>query len=244
MESLQLSRFGLQKIGLMEDDEYARTVLRETFSRLGYEVYEVMDEGSALELVRNGIVRFFVLDIHMGKNQPQGGLGVLESLKATDEKVFVSVLSGFPERFQAMAKRAGADVFRAKSANKTADAYHVLRETLLNVRRMVDSELKRVEKQLAQVQGEMDPQECESKELPDVNEEAFRSLMSDKKWARLHMGHFAAFVDGTVVAMDNDRTRLLGEVREHYRGKPRFVVKVEEQESVIDLPTPLSVDEA
>lgn len=75
----------------------------------------------------------------------------------------------------------------------------------------------------------------------NVNIDAFERLKSDDAWFKENEGYYVAFVDGKLVGKDKDKENFLNwlELSEEFKDKPRFFIKVEENQKVIDLSSAL-----
>src|SRR6476660_2878429 len=90
----------LNEVVIMENHDATRNHIEEVLKSLGFVVHTAKNQDDAIELAEKKGARFFIVDIHMGRNQQQEGLDTLESLKSFDKNIFVGVLSSYPNRFR------------------------------------------------------------------------------------------------------------------------------------------------
>jgi len=77
----------------------------------------------------------------------------------------------------------------------------------------------------------------------DINYMAFLQYKSDPTWFRQHIGCFVAFVDGALVGQGTDRQEFLSWLITSYPGRPKFFIRVEKEELIEHLPSPLDVSD-
>lgn len=75
----------------------------------------------------------------------------------------------------------------------------------------------------------------------DPNYVTYQSLLKSEEWFNEYKGKFVVFVDGKLVDYDHNKNELLDRVGEKYGGTKRFFTKVDRDEGVIDIPTPLEI---
>ena len=238
-----MSKLDLNEVVVMEDDKTTRADIAKALKELGCGVYEAKDSNEVIRYAEKKKLRNYILDIHMGKKREQEGLDAVEQLKSIDKSMFVGVLSNYPDRFKQMAINVGVDIFREKSSSRKLDVHVIVYRMLQHGRSLIDVELKKLETELTQPQFLSYALSVPNQSISDSNLVAFLNLTTNDQWRQEHLGSFVAFVDGKLVESNRDRMRLIENIRLRFPGKARFVRLIEEAETTIDLPSPLSIDD-
>ena len=76
----------------------------------------------------------------------------------------------------------------------------------------------------------------------DINYAAFQEMKLNQKWLNENLGYYVAFVDGELVGKHRDRKKLLAELRQKFPKKAKFFIKVELDERIVDISSPLSIN--
>lgn len=227
------------EIFVMEDKPEWRASIEEALRSLRLKVRFVYSENEAVDYVRQGVARYFILDIAMGGGRrKQEGLNALERIKSINRGVFVAVYSNFPDLLK-KASGLSADFCQEKSADPAEDMQAI------------------VKKMLAKHLEESAPHFRETTNViffdnwgrqrrppePDRNHALYEQLRSDPEWMAKNAGKYIAIVDGALRGEDADRERLLRKARREFakEGKRIYFTQVEEQEEVVIIHSPLYV---
>ncbi len=77
----------------------------------------------------------------------------------------------------------------------------------------------------------------------DANVARYMRLMQDAEWYETNAGKVVGMVDGTVVCTGDDLMQVLSELRATHPTQRRFVKRVERNDEILDVPTPLETDD-
>ena len=202
---------------------------------------------------KNREIQLYLLDVHMGNNRQQEGLDALEEIKAINEKSFVSIFTGYPTpEIKKLASKLGADLYREKSFDLEND----IREIGLQIKKchrdLLQEQLQTIDQLREDVINELEKinkldklydSSSTSLLLKDVNIGAYEKLKLNKEWFATYQGKYVAFIDGTLIASNEQEQKLLKQLKaDKYQDKPIFLTKVEENPRIIDLPTSLWFD--
>lgn len=81
----------MARILVIDDDELARAVVDELLSEMGHEVVEAENSREGVALFQRRQIDLIVTDLFM---PPEGGLGVIQKVRALDKAVKIVVVSG------------------------------------------------------------------------------------------------------------------------------------------------------
>jgi hypothetical protein len=175
-------------------------------------------------------------------------------------------------QYARQARRLEADLILEK-ANPRIDVLLIARQLLLHQKRMVSHELGELEREkkltarkleeievmLAnrshtgrvaasgstepfQPQGDLSGSAA-SLVSNDPNIAVYQRLLRDPAWYRANAGQVIGIVDGSVVYRDIDLSKVLAELRAAYPLSARFIKRIEPEDDIADIPTPLEVDD-
>jgi CheY-like chemotaxis protein len=224
------------KIGIMEDNRDTLQKIKSSLKDLGYEPIIVKNAQEALNTAKKGKCGKFIFDIHMGKDREQEGLTALELIKSFNENIFVGILSGYPNYYRQMANRLQADFFQEKTDDQSYDIFSI-------VKRILTYQEKLVRNNINLINGLLGYSSEQNAETDDINYISYQKLRSDSEWMASHSDHYIALLSGEIVAKDTDRDRILLFLEKKYPDSKIFFTKVEQYETIIDIPAPLSVSE-
>jgi CheY-like chemotaxis protein len=219
----------LNEVVVMEDNKNDRGGISRVLKNLGFQVKILNNANSILRHTRRGYYRSYILDINMGQGREQEGLNALERLKDLNEDIFVGVLSGYPNRYRQMAEKLKVDFFWEETANTERDVCAI-------VSRMLMHKEDQFIRQISTIRGSL-----RNIITVDNNIMAYKIFRRDRKWLSEHKGYFVGFIRGIPRGKDKEKDKLLKELRSKNPRERIFMVKVEQTEEVIDMPTPLEV---
>lgn len=227
--------FVLNEVTIMEDDRDTYKSISRILNSVGFKVKTVKNAEEAFKNAVNGKSKRYILDINMGNGREQEGLNALEEIKGYNKNIFVSLLSGYPDYYKKMAKKLKADYFQEKTSNPEKDVCLIINE-------MITYDEKILKRHIASVRTSIDlvignPRST----LRDENIIAYKALRLNKSWLFEHNGYYLAFAHGNLVEKNKTRGKLLEQARRNYPNQRLFIIKVTEEEEIIDLVTPLEV---
>jgi CheY-like chemotaxis protein len=114
----------MKKILVVDDEENIRTLYKEEFEEMGYEVTAVPDGPQALAAMDTSKFDLVILDMRM---KEMGGIDALRRIKERDSSLPVVISSAYEEYKQDFASWA-SEAYIVKSADTTA-----LREAVKNI---------------------------------------------------------------------------------------------------------------
>lgn len=224
---------------VMDDDDQTIAEVRTSLSKLGYRVRRAQNSEQAVRFANTRPGRSFILDINMGDSREQEGLTALERIKVLHSTTFVGILSNYPGRYGAMAMRLGADIFQEKTGDQETDVYRIVERLCIHARKAYEE----AQDVLSSVIGNGNGHYSTVFRSTVDNYSAYQMLRADSEWLAEHRGKYVAFLDGEMIADDPDRSSLLCRLRAEFPGCDIFLTQVEERETVIEIPAPLSLDD-
>jgi len=233
--------FPSEKIGVMEDDIKTQRLIIKSVKRLGFKPVSIKSADDAVKKAKKGKLQFYILDINMGEKRSEEGLTALERLKEINENIVVGILTAYTVQYKQMAYQLHVDVFREKTSNQDQDVGVIMRGFFLHERTCYDNKIKAVDRDLGLIEHDL-PNE-EERIVKDVNYRAYQGFRSDPEWLDQYGDYYVAFVGGKLVDKDMDRFNLISRVRRTYPTTAVFFTKVEKYETIIDIPSPFSIDD-
>lgn len=81
----------MARILVIDDDELARSVVRELLEEQGHQVVEAGNSQEGVDAFRRREIDLIITDLFM---PPEGGLGVIQKVRALDQDIKIVVMSG------------------------------------------------------------------------------------------------------------------------------------------------------
>ena len=211
-------------VGILEDDDEVTRTLSAGLRAFGYQGIGVSSKEEAMVLARKGVKRF-VLDIEVD-SMPQG-LDTLEEVKDLDPSTQAFIYSNHVEaqEYHRQAQRLKADLILEKK--------DLRQDTLVIAKAMLIRQQQLIVSRLAAVAAAQE----------DENIARYNRELEDSEWRRSNMGKVVGIVDGVIVCISKDVNQVLAELRKLHPMKKRFVKVVEAHEEILDVPTPLEVED-
>jgi CheY-like chemotaxis protein len=233
------------EVVVMEDSEVHQETIKEVMEKeFDLQIKLVNSKQEAVELAEKEQVAFYVLDVYTDHNRQQEGLDALEIIKKINDKLYVSILTGFPSpEIKKMVANLGANSYKEKSF----DLKNTIRDIAVEIKnykhKILEEKLEIINNHRQAIIDEL--QKLENKPHPDPNIATYEALKSEpnQKWFKKYEGKYVAFMDGNLVDSDENKQDLLERLRQaKYPDKPRFVTKVEKHPRIIDEPSSLWLD--
>jgi len=81
----------MARILVIDDDELARSVVKELLEEQGHQVVEARNSQEGVDTFRRREIDLIITDLFM---PPEGGLGVIQKVRALDQDIKIVVMSG------------------------------------------------------------------------------------------------------------------------------------------------------
>lgn len=250
-ETRSVSRNGVSKlrfneVGVMEDDKETFATLDNLLNSLGFEVYSIENVDEAINLAKTKKIRNYILDVRTGRDTQEEGLDALERLKLLDPSIFVGIYSGYPHKRKA--KRLKADVFQSKSHDKKADILSIV--DCLLAHGIFQIALLRDNLKSINVPDSLDsthstnPDTFTSDNLSQIDENfiTYQKLISQPQWLHQHKNYYIAIWKGELIGKSKEKNNLLDEMISKYPNERFLFTRIEEQDTVLDIPSPFYVE--